>query len=229
MTEAEWLACTDPAAMLTHVQRRGSPRKRRLFATACCRRIWPLLDDAGRRAVEAAEQYADGGATLDVLWAAFLGAFARTDADPSWRSRGPEQARALAIYAAFNAAIPNSASSYHRVAVYAGRAAAQDAAGAAPEHKGAAEPAAQARLLRDIFANAFREKKVDRSWLRWGDETVPRLARALYDGYRFGDLPILADALEEAGCGNREILDHCRGGTEHVRGCWVVDLLLDRE
>jgi hypothetical protein len=139
----------------------------------------------------------------------------------------PQQARALAIYAAFNTAIPNSASSYHRVALYAGRAAAQDGGGG-PGHAGAEEPAAQADRLRDLFGEVFRHGDADPRWLHWSDGTVPRLARAIYDGRRFGDLPILADALEEAGCGDPEILGHCRGGGAHTRGCWVVDSLLGR-
>jgi hypothetical protein len=227
MTRAEWLACVDPATMLTYLHARTSWRKRRLFAAACCRRLRPLLDDASRRAVEKDEQYADSLVPLDDLWAAYLGAFALADADPAWRSPGPERVRALAIYAAFNAAIPNSASSYHRVAVYAGRAAAQYTTGAVTGHAGAAEPEAQARLLRDIFGDLCRPVDVLPSWLRWNDGTVPRLARAIYDDRRFGDLSILADALEEAGCGSGDLLGHCRGGGEHVRGCWALDLLLE--
>jgi hypothetical protein len=55
------------------------------------------------------------------------------------------------------------------------------------------------------------------------------LAQVIYDERRFADLPILADALEEAGCTNTDILDHCRLPGEHVRGCWVVDLILRKE
>jgi hypothetical protein len=67
------------------------------------------------------------------------------------------------------------------------------------------------------------------SWLRWDDGTIPKLAQAIYDERAFDHLPVLADALEEAGCANADILAHCRGPGEHVRGCWVVDLLLGKE
>jgi hypothetical protein len=65
-------------------------------------------------------------------------------------------------------------------------------------------------------------------WLRWNDGTVVKLAQSIYDERRFTDLPILADALEDAGCADADILAHCRGPGPHVRGCWVVDLLLGK-
>jgi hypothetical protein len=81
-------------------------------------------------------------------------------------------------------------------------------------------------LLRDIFGNPFRPVSFD---LTWRTPTARKLAQAVYDTRRFEDLPILADALEEAGCTDAEVLAHCRGGGDHVRGCWVVDLVLGRE
>ncbi len=59
-----------------------------------------------------------------------------------------------------------------------------------------------------------------------GQGAVVRIARAIYAERRWQDLPVLADALEEAGCADREILDHCRRTGEHGPGCWVIDLLL---
>lgn len=80
-------------------------------------------------------------------------------------------------------------------------------------------------LLRDIFGNPFRSPSVDPSWLAWNDAVLPKLAGVIYDERAFDRLPILADALEEAGCTNADILNHCRQPGEHVRGCWVIDLL----
>jgi hypothetical protein len=60
----------------------------------------------------------------------------------------------------------------------------------------------------------------------WNNGIVVKLAQAIYDDCAFDRLPILADALEDAGCTNQEILAHCRSGGDHVPGCWVVDLLL---
>jgi hypothetical protein len=79
--------------------------------------------------------------------------------------------------------------------------------------------------LRDIFGNPFQPRRLDAAWLRANDGAVRKMARAIYEENRFADLPILADALEEAGCDDFFLLHHCRSG-EHGRGCWAVDLLL---
>ena len=81
-------------------------------------------------------------------------------------------------------------------------------------------------LLRDIFGNPFRPATMEPAWIT---PTVKRLAETIYADRAFDRLPILADALEEVGCTNAEILVHCRGPGPHVRGCWVVDLLLGKE
>jgi hypothetical protein len=97
---------------------------------------------------------------------------------------------------------------------------------AASERAWEAELDWQVDILHDLFGNHFVSVSLDPSWLSWNGAVVPRLARCIYDERRFEDLPILGDALEEAGCGNNDILRHCRVKREHVRGCWVVDLLL---
>ena len=83
----------------------------------------------------------------------------------------------------------------------------------------------QCAILRCIFGNPFRAGTCDTAWQT---ATVTSLAQAIYDERAFDRLPILADALEDAGCTNADILSHCRGPGPHVRGCWVVDLLLGR-
>jgi hypothetical protein len=96
-----------------------------------------------------------------------------------------------------------------------------DDAGALPENPRVYLSA----IMRDIFGNPFRPATIDSSALT---TTVTRLADAIYQDRAFDCLPILADALEDAGCTNQDILAHCRGG-EHARGCWVLELLLGRE
>jgi hypothetical protein len=90
------------------------------------------------------------------------------------------------------------------------------------------ERKAQKALLGDIFGNPFRPlpSAVEPAWLAWNDGTIPRLAQSIYEERRFADMPILADALEEAGCTQADILAHLRGPGPHARGCWCLDLLL---
>jgi hypothetical protein len=80
-----------------------------------------------------------------------------------------------------------------------------------------------ADLLRDIVGNPFRPVSADPRWLT---SSVIDLARAMYESRDFAAMPILADALEEAGCDSPDILAHCRRGGTHIRGCWAVDLAL---
>src|SRR5262249_39772461 len=90
-----------------------------------------------------------------------------------------------------------------------------------------AEAAALARLLRDVVGNPFRPPRVDPAWLAAG-VAVP-LAEAIYDERAFDRLPILADALGDAGCSDAERLAHLRSRGPHVRGCWAVDLVLSKQ
>ena len=71
--------------------------------------------------------------------------------------------------------------------------------------------------------------RIDPQWVAWNNETVLKLAQTINADRAFDRLPILADALEEAGCTDADMLQHCRGPGPHVRGCWVVDLLLGKE
>jgi hypothetical protein len=91
-----------------------------------------------------------------------------------------------------------------------------------------AEGRSQTDLLRDIFGNPFHPATIEASWLQWRAGTLVKMAKTIYDERTFADLPVLADALEEAGCTDTDILSHCRQPGEHVRGCWVVDLLLGK-
>src|SRR5262249_4317549 len=87
-------------------------------------------------------------------------------------------------------------------------------------------PASWRPLFDDVFGDAFRPVTTDLAWLT---STVVSLASQMYESRDFGAMPILADALQDAGCDNDDILTHCLGPGPHVRGCWVVDLVLGRE
>jgi hypothetical protein len=224
MSESEWLECADPTPMLECLRDRASERKLRLFAVACC---YHLLDQItvnpwDRKAVDVAELFADGKASLREL----EDAAAATTSD--W----------TAAYACAEAASPDGSVD---AAIYS----ADNAVYAAGEHAAAlldaddnhpafaatqvAERQVQAALLRCIVGPLpFRTVSIKSEWLAWNDATVVKLAGGIYDGRAFDRLPILADALEEAGCDNADILTHLRGPGPHVRGCWVVDLLAGR-
>jgi hypothetical protein len=239
MTEQQWLECMHPGTMLEFLLGKASDRKLRLFAVACCRRIWHLLpDERSRKGVEVAERYADGQAGDDELKVAAAAAWAAASyqhaAANSWTEAGRDappwiddeyggsyhSRSAAAAEAAGEAtwADDEYGGSYH-----AGRLTYQVwyAVGEAPS-----EYVAQCRLLRDIAGNPFRSASLDAAWLSWGDSTIRKLAQAIYSDRAFDRLPILADALEEAGCTHPDILEHCRGPGPHVRGCFVVDLVL---
>jgi hypothetical protein len=213
MTEQEWLACRKPAEMLAFLAGRVSDPKYRFFVAACCRRIWHLLPEAGRRAVEVGERYADGLATGQDLREAAQAVFER-DGLP-------------ANEAAFHAVATTGA--YHLAATVAAAHAAQAVARAAdPEDEDTLDPAEQAeqcRLLREIFGNPFWPVSPEATWLTWNDGTVARVAQGIHESRSFEDLPVLADALIEAGCQEVSILAHCRQPGDHVPGCWVVDAL----
>jgi hypothetical protein len=83
----------------------------------------------------------------------------------------------------------------------------------------------QVPVLHDIFGNPFRPVTVDPAWRT---ATAVALAQSMYTARDFAAMPVLADALEEAGCTHPDVLAHCRGPGPHVRGCWVVDLVLGK-
>ena len=83
-----------------------------------------------------------------------------------------------------------------------------------------------AELLREVFGNPHRPVRFDPAWRT---DTAVAIARQMYDSREFSAMPILADALQDAGCDSDELLNHCRSATAtHVRGCWVVDLVLGK-
>lgn len=222
MTEAEWFASADSYPMLRPCRRiiREQPRKGHLFAVACCRRIWHLLSDPrSRAAVEIAAQYAEGVASLDQLQAAaVLAKGAHKDAYQARGKMGASGEWAAEFAASLDPWFAASmASNFAHVA-------AGDGIEPGPER------AAQAHLLRCIFGPLpFRAVSLDDTWKAWNDGTVVRLAQAIFDERAFDQLPILADALEDAGCADGDMIQHCRQPGTHVRGCWVLDLLVGKE
>lgn len=211
-----------------------SERKMRLFTCAMARQVWHLIEDErGRNAVRVAERFANGDADLDELETAWNRAHeAATDANAAyetmprlgfyvsdWRPEYLDWSRCTAMFVAREAGVTKEQ---------------------------------QVDLFREIVGNPFRpvaivppwlepsdgefiefvgegdERRI-RRWPLWRTPLVAKMAQTIYDERAFGDLPILADALEDAGCDSPDLMAHLRSPGPHVRGCWALDLLLGKE
>ena len=241
MTEEEWRAGTQTRGMVEFITGRGTARKLRLFGVACCRRISQFFkDERSGNLVDCAERYADGVARLNEMESAFEDAAEAQEAI-HWEGGGAvDQSAAEAVlglhpdldliqvFEGTMEAVGESAA-----AAWSHRTEPQlehwrehkrdrdDARDAAAEE----ERAVQAGLLRDIFGNPFRPVAFAPEWRT---PTAVALARQMYEPRDFGAMPILADALQDAGCDSDDVLTHCRGPGPHVRGCWVVDCVLGK-
>jgi hypothetical protein len=211
MTEADWLTATDPRPMLTQLMGKASERRVRLLRVAAARSIWPeFTDQQFQTTIEFAERYADGNGTGDELNAyrdAMYGIY--IPGHPRHRDQIPPAHLSALAFAAV--------SSHPLLLMLDGGANWI----AAVNHLGCVLP----DIIHCIFGNPFRPVAFDPAWRT---ETVVALATAIYAERAFDRMPILADALQEVGCDNDDILTHCRGDSPHARGCWVVDLVLSK-
>jgi hypothetical protein len=244
MTESDWWTTTDLDDHIDWLffEANGIDRKFRLFAVACCQRVMHCITlSTALDALEVVERFADDlvdaetalqarqrvVAAYEAQWGGINTTTTEADAcravisalynvndlhSPFYRSREwyeSEDNFPYPIWCAYEAAL---AAEEDGVAARATRADAN---------------LAQVSLLHDIFGPLpFRDVAVPPSWLT---SDVVLLARGIYDDKAFDRMPILADALQDAGCDNNEVLNHCRDANQvHVRGCWVIDLLLGR-
>jgi hypothetical protein len=231
MTEAEWDQSPDAIHMVQFLIGNASQRKLRLFAVACCRRIGNWLTEDARRALDTAELFADGLVERVACKRARLSAFQAGWAGPPYSDQVAVHSVLIPARQAVFCALARRAAEASEYAARNSAAAfalfmANNQPGTMADWFRAEEWKRQSKLLRDIFGNPFRPVAADSTWLT---ANVVSLARAIYDGRAFDRLPILGDALEDAGCDNADILNHCRQPGEHVRGCWPVDLILAKE
>jgi hypothetical protein len=227
MTEAEWLAATDTYSMLEFLWEKASDRKSRLFAVACLRRPYYVVADVRhQRAILLAERMADetvDGSEWESVYQPAL---------ELWRATS-------AVLSAAQRSAPRGSSEVERMldadmATAAGWACLERGWEAAHQvtsvdwsGKYADEPQHQMTLLREIFGNPFRAVAFD-PLRRTADVMI--LARGIYEEKAFARMPILADALQDAGCDRDELLNHLRDpNAAHVRGCWALDLVLGKE
>jgi hypothetical protein len=241
MTEAEWLTATDPTPMLEFLKGKASDRKLRLFSVASCRRVGHLfVDPVFHRAVNVGEVYADGGtsdeerqAAMEVAEAVFAGRWMGVLHSEAIQTNvfSEMEAASAAIHAVYpqddlvgsDAELPYL--TWLPVSAIRNelRGGIRDNEQAAMKER--AENAVHGLLLHDIMGNPFRPVSAAAAWLT---PTALSFARRMYDSRDFSPMPILADALQDAGCANDDVLGHCRGEGPHVRGCWVVDLVLGK-
>ena len=231
ITPDRWDTSNNPAAMLA-LMRDADERLFRLFACACCRRMWSsLVSPESREAVRVAEALADGLAG---------------DEERRVAERAANQARALRNHDATADAAQAAAALLRGKVTYSankcstcvshGQAIlawgdpllAMDSMWEEDDPHIAAETTVHAAIVRDIFGNPFASLPVvDARWLEWNDGVIPRLCTDMYESRDFGRMRTLDAHLRAAGCGDRRILEHC-ALPEHYRGCWVVDLLLGK-
>lgn len=237
MTEDEWIAGDAPEALLARLDGTlfATQRKMRLFVLAACRQVQAKLREPFVRLIAAAEEAAERNILL-------------TPGPTPARSRFHDALMTIRHYDPTE--IEGEVQSLAGWA-YHGVARASTCAGAVRGLCPPATPAEQAELVRELFGNPYRKiwrvghgvrARVDtwppekkprdmlfvRDWLAWEDGLILRLAESIYETRDFSRMPILADALEEAGCAEVLFLDHLRGGGPHARGCWALDLILSR-
>ncbi len=228
MTEAEWLACENPEAKLVYgrdrcgLTREAVDRKFRLFTIACAREEWERAQSSGeyfhlgeRVEDDRREHYVhpEYGYEKAILYAED-----RADGVPCKVTR---MCQILWILAMF----------------FKGEDLAFAALGYDPDGLSQIPPEQitetilsyhvhPSRYIREVFGNPFRPITFSPSWRT---STAVTLAKQMYESRDFGAMPILADALQDAGCDCADVLDHCRGPGPHVRGCWVLDRVLGKE
>jgi hypothetical protein len=207
MTEAEWLASADPKPMLEFLGE-ASDRKLRLFGAWCCAyHLGGYLTPPEQTVLKAYERRLDGQLSDQEWFETYSGAGGAVLRTEIQFLLSPDPVAAAKRSAAGNYGLTTLINRPGIIQSDNGR---------------------KCVVLRDLFGNPFRPATLSPFILCWNDGTIRNLAQTIYDERTFDRLPILADALEEAGCVDEAILGHCRQPGEHVRGCWVIDLLTGR-
>jgi hypothetical protein len=247
MTADEWLTSTRPDAMLKAITAKASGRKHRLIACAICRLVEDRIPDPRlTAAVGAAEQYAENRLGIDDFRTAAGAvelAFARISAPLPWDDdplTQPGYEEYVAAAAAQGATLDNPVTGADQALQWAGQLAELTAPTLTQGHAADQFRSAACEIVREIIGPLAHPLVLMSGWLlRYAggpaaafrsriSGTARGIAEAVADESAFDKLPILADALEDAGLDDRPVLDHLRHGTGHARGCWALDLVLGR-
>jgi hypothetical protein len=219
VTEAEWDTCTDVKPMVDRLRGKASDRKLRLFAAACCRCLPFGKDERFRHAVAVTEQYADGRVTKAALRRARQAVRAARYELPAGDAEGRGE---WGVY--WLAEVAATENAYAAVGDEVSRLVNEGILSMPGESRSSI-----CSLLRCVFGPlAFRHVTLDPAVSRWNDGTVRRIAEGIYQDWTFDRLPVLADALLDAGCEDEQLIQHCRRPGPHYRGCWPIDHILDK-
>lgn len=231
MTPEQWRTSRNPVLMLGFVES-VDERLFRLFACACCRRVWPsLVSPESRAAVRVAEALADGTAGEEDRRSAERAARQAT----ALCNHGAAVDAAEAAAALLRGKVTYSAnkcstcvSRAQAILAWADPLLSEDSMWEENDPHIAAECAVHADIVRDIFGDPFSSPPVaDARWINWNDGAIPRLCNEMYESRNFERMQALEAYLGDAGCADHRIIEHCRL-PEHYRGCWLVDLLLGK-
>jgi hypothetical protein len=205
MTEEEWVTTADIGVMLDYLAL-GSDRKLRQFACECLLRSWQQpLWDRHAKVVEVYQRYLDGNATPTEWFEVY------------------SEAGGIELGGSLQDLISTEPLESARRIAGLSHGMQMRWAGIRPQPIG---PSDDAAILREVFGNPFRPVAFDPSWRT---STVLALANGIYQERAIDRLPILADALQDAGCDSDDLLNHLRDPTvPHVRGCWALDLVLGK-
>lgn len=230
MNEIDWLAGADPLAMLDFLGPRATDRKLRLFACACVRRFWSdLRYPIPREAVALAERLAEGMATPAEVEAMRPQAELSAGNAPEFEQFAYNAAAATLAEQALDAArTAREGIRQHVVRIIAIEMIYGEDEAWAVAQASERESRRQVALLNELFGNPFRPVVVEPHWLAWNNGVVVSMAHEIEEAQRFVELPYVADALMDAGCGDETLLRHLRQTEGHLRGCWALDALLGR-
>jgi hypothetical protein len=219
--ERKWLECDNAGIALNFVRGRMSPRQVRLFLVAVAHRVWDKLpSDEYREAIELVDRYADGWVEEKELWA-LRDRYQRSPFSPYSGYQVSADARATSLVLSL-AESPSRLLDHEPLGIAQRLAAPGVLDGPLRD----VEAKAQVAVLRDVFGNPFDPVAPNPEWFT---STAVALARGIYEDRAFDRLPILADALQDAGCEDARVLNHCREPGEHDCGCWVLDMVLGHE